>query len=197
MSKNVINQAVNVLKQGGVILIPTETVYGIAVDATNKSAVDKIYQIKKRDIAKPLQILVKNLEMAKDFVKFNQISENAAKKYWAGPLTLILDEIENSKISENIKSTNKTLGVRVAKHEITSLIFQNIDFPLAATSANISGEASSVDFTQAKNSLGGKVDFMIDGGKVELGKASTVADLRDINHPKIIREGILTLKDLL
>lgn len=192
-NNNLLHQAALTLKQGGVIIIPTETVYGIAADATNKSAVDKIFQIKQRDSNKPLQILLHNLKLTKNYVNFNEKSENLAKQYWPGPLTLILDEKEGIDISKNIHTDDKTLGVRVTKHEILDQLFELIDFPLAATSANISGEPAITNFKKANELFEGKVDYILDGGNCTLGEASSVIDARDENNIKILRDGAVKL----
>ena len=160
-----LHQANLILKQGGVIIIPTETVYGIAADATNKSAVDKIFAIKKRSSSKPLQILVKNIRQAKRYAIFNEKAEMLAEKYFPGALTLILNEKEGSNISKNIHSTDKSLGIRIPDHKILTELFEYIDFPLACTSANISSEKPIIDFRAAKEIFEDMVDFTIDGGK--------------------------------
>ncbi|HCR86160.1 MAG TPA: threonylcarbamoyl-AMP synthase [Alphaproteobacteria bacterium] len=189
-----INNAVLALKKGGVILIPTETVYGIAADATNKNAIQKIYQIKQRDASKPLQLLVKNLKEAEKFVSFNEISRKAALKYWSGPLTLILNEKGNNNLSKNLNNSDGTIGVRVPNHQILAELFEHIDFPLAATSANLSGNRPFLEFKQAEEYFTGRVDYLLDGGNAEIGEASTIADLR--NNINIIREGKITAKDI-
>lgn len=190
---NLLHQAALTLKEGGVIIIPTETVYGIAADATNKSAVDKIFQIKQRDENKPLQILLHDLELARDYVSFNEKSESLAKEYWPGPLTLILDEKDGVNISKNIHTKDKTLGVRVPKHKILDQLFELIDLPLAATSANISGEPAITDFQKANKLFESKVDYILDGGDCKLGEASSVIDARNENNIKILREGAVKL----
>jgi L-threonylcarbamoyladenylate synthase len=192
MANKIIEEAIKVLKDGGVILIPTETVYGIAADATNPEAVEKIYKIKNRPREKALQLLVPNLESARKYADLSGLSEMAAQKYWPGELTLVLDKVDESISHLNING--KEVGVRVPRHEILDELFANIDFPLTATSANISGQPASTTFSEASE-IGKSLDYLIDGGDCEIGIASTVADLRDPSEIVIHREGIITLSD--
>lgn len=182
-----IKKAASALKMGGVILIPTETVYGIAADATNKSAINKIYQIKQREASKPLQLLVKDLTQAQKYAVFNKPSLAAAENNWPGPLTLILNEKPGTNLSKNLNSHDGTIGVRVPKHEVLDILFNLIEFPLAATSANLSGEPPFIKFSQASSFFRHKLDFMLNGGKLELGKPSSIMDMRDENCIKTIR----------
>lgn len=192
MKNKIIEEAIEVLKSGGVILIPTETVYGIAADATNPEAVEKIYKIKNRPREKALQLLVPNLESARKYADFSGLSEKAAEKHWPGELTLVLDRVDES--ISHLSTNDGTVGVRIPRHPILDELFARIDFPLTATSANISGQPASTTFAEAQE-IGKKLDFLIDGGDCEVGIASTVADLRDPNKITLHREGVITSSD--
>ena len=188
-----IKEAVTALKKGGIILIPTETVYGIAADATNKNAIRKIYEIKQRDASKPLQLLVKNLAEASKYALFNEPSRKAAETYWPGPLTLILDEIKGNNLAQNLNSNDGTIGVRVPKHEILDELFNKIGFPLAATSANLSGEKPFTGFEEAKTFFNNKLDYFLDGGNIKLQEPSAILDMRDERCIKTIRKNATIL----
>jgi L-threonylcarbamoyladenylate synthase len=187
MQKQIL-QAVETLKNGGVILLPTETVYGIAVDARNKSAVEKIYEIKNRDYSKPLQIMVSSVEEAKKIAEFNNKAQELAKKYWPGALTIIL-KLKPDYLANNFNKMNDTVGIRIPNHSLALEILRAFNSPLAVTSANISGKGDNISFAEAKTSLGDKLDLLIDGGSSDIGISSTVIDLTDETNPKILRQG--------
>ena len=182
-------EAIKILKSGGIILIPTETVYGIAVDARNKSAIDKIYNLKKRDNSKPLQIMVKNLEEAKKLADFNIPSLKLAEENWPGALTLILNQKDGSSIASNFNQINQTIGIRIPNHPVALQLLENIDFPIAVTSANISGQQSNITYQSAKEIFEDSLGYFLDGGKSEIGISSTVIDYTDEKSPKILRKG--------
>ena len=190
--QNQILQAVETLKNGGVILLPTETVYGIAVDARNKSAVEKIYEIKNRDYSKPLQVMVASLEEAKKIAEFNSKALELAKKYWPGALTIIL-KLKPDYLANNFNKINETVGIRIPNHPMAIEILRHANFPLAVTSANISGENAHVIYEEAKKNFAGKLDMFIDGGESEIGISSTVIDITDESNLKIVRKGSIKL----
>ncbi len=181
-------KAVETLKNGGVILLPTETVYGIAADARNKSAIEKIYEIKGRDLTKPLQVMVATLEEAEKIAVFNDEARALAKKFWPGALTIIL-KLKQGSLPNNFNKLNDTIGIRIPNHEIALEILREFNAPLAASSANISGDTDNVSFAEAKGSLGEGPDFFVDGGGSVIGISSTVVDMTDGKNPKILRQG--------
>ncbi len=181
-------KAVEILKKGGVILLPTETVYGIAADARSKSAIDRLYQIKNRDYSKPLQILVSSLKEAEEIAVFGPKARELAKKHWPGALTIIL-KIKPSSLPNNFNKVNETVGIRIPNHPVAIEVLRQLNSPLAATSANISGNDPNIDFASASKTLGDKLDLLIDGGGSAIGISSTVVDLTDENEVKILRQG--------
>jgi L-threonylcarbamoyladenylate synthase len=202
-------QAVKTLRKGGVVLIPTETVYGLAVDASNSSAVKRLYEIKKRDHSKPLQIMVPSLSDARKMAIFSGKALELAKKFWPGALTMVLklrpealktesnpapqQDKFDPRISPEINKLNDTVGIRIPDHPIALEILRQVDFPLAVTSANISGDESTVSYAEAEKILGNKLDFLIDGGESRIGISSTVIDASVDNEINIIREGSIKL----
>lgn len=186
--QNQILQAVEILSKGGIILLPTETVYGIAADARNKSAVEKIYEIKERDYSKPLQVMVANIDKAMEIAIFNNKALELAKKFWPGALTIIL-KIKPGSLPNNFNKVSDTVGIRIPDHEVALKILDQFGAPVAVTSANISGDPSNINFAEAKKIFGNKLDFFIDGGDSRIGVSSTVIDLTDEKHPKILRHG--------
>ncbi len=186
----VIKEAVKVLKRGGIIVYPTETAYGLGADFLNLKAIAKIYKIKGRNFKKPLAVLVSSLAMAKRFVSFNKVSSALAKKYWPGPLTIILNF--KIQILKEFRIKNyKTLGLRISSNKLATLIVRKLGKPLTSTSANISGKLDcySVDEIESQfEKRKYKPDLIIDAGRLPKRKASTVVKITD-GQIKILRKG--------
>ncbi len=191
MDKKVL-QAVKTLKGGGIVLLPTETVYGIAADARNKSAVERIYAIKQRDAAKPLQLLVPSLEVAETIAHFNDKAIQLARKFWPGALTIVL-KLRADGIVNHFNATGDTVGIRIPAHPIALEVLRELGSPLAATSANISGGDDNISFEAASSALGDKLDALIDGGESKVGISSTVVDATDPSDIKILRQGSVVI----
>lgn len=175
-----IKKSVEILRNGGVIIFPTETVYGIGCAYDNQEAIDRIYKIKNRPKDKPLQILIADKKQLEDLTTdIPKEAQEMIDKEWPGPITLIL-KVKN-------KNENKTIGIRMPDHPIALQIIKELGKPMAATSANLSGEPAPITIEQVRI----KADLIIDGGKTEQGIASSVIDFT-INPPKIIRKGIVS-----
>ncbi len=187
MTEN-INKAVETLKAGGVILLPTETVYGIAADARSKSAIEKIYDIKGRNNSKPLQVLVSSLEQAEEIAEFNVKARELARKFWPGALTIVL-KLRSDGIPNYFNKNSDTIGIRIPNHPIALEVLRELGSPLVATSANISGESDNITFAAAQKTLGDKLDMLLDGGESKVGVSSTVVDLTNPAEVKILRQG--------
>lgn len=133
-----LNEAVTILNKGGVVICPTDTIYGFLADATNKKAVEKIYKIKKRPRSKPLPIFVKDLKMAKELAEIDDRQEKILKKYWPGKYTFVL-KAKNQKPKSKIYGINKdTIAIRVPKYKFLNDLLKKINKPLVQTSVNIS-----------------------------------------------------------
>jgi L-threonylcarbamoyladenylate synthase len=187
-----IETALTVLRRGGVIVFPTDTVFGIGADAGNEAAVRKIFQIKRRSADKPIPVMVHSIRdlplVARD------IPESAlslVKNHWPGPLTIVLFKAEN--ISPLLTGGSDRVGIRIPNHPITLEILNKFGQPLAVTSANISGQSETATYEQALNIFQGQVDLILPG-EVKYKGVSTVVDFTCI-PPKIIREGIIKLDD--
>jgi L-threonylcarbamoyladenylate synthase len=129
------------LKRGKVIVCPTDTVYGLIADATNKKAVGKVFKIKKRPINKPISIFVKDIKMAKKLAKINRNQENFLKSVWPGKVTVILKP--KRKFPKGVGRPEKEIGLRIPDYKIINQLLSIIDRPLTGTSANISGKPAS------------------------------------------------------
>jgi len=170
-SKKALSKAVSILKKGGVVICPTDTVYGFLADATNKKAVEKIYKIKKRPKSKPLPIFVKDINMAKELAFIDTDHEKVLKKYWPGKYTFV--------VKLKVAHKNNTIALRVPKHPFLQKLLKKINKPLAQTSVNISGEETLTRIQDIVDTFGKEksVSLIIDGGDIKKGKSSKIIDI--------------------
>ena len=186
-----IKKAKKLLNKSECIAIPTETVYGLAANAYSDIACKKIYKLKKRPKNNPLIVhYLSNKILKKDCI-FNKNFLKLYKKFCPGPITFILDLKKSSKISKIVTNKKKSLAVRFPKHPVTRNLLKNINFPLAAPSANISSRVSAVSSSDVKDDFGKKVKYVLEGGKSSIGLESTIIDIR--KKPKILRLGGLKI----
>jgi L-threonylcarbamoyladenylate synthase len=169
-----LKKAVKTLKNGGVIAFPTETVYGLGALLKDKKAVARIFEIKKRPKAKPLQILIASLEEAKKLGIFNKQALELAEKGWPGPLTLVV--YKKRTVPKIVTGGRATVGLRIPDHRIALELIKQCG-PIVATSANKSGERPAVNFRQVKSKVP-EVDYILPG-RVTLGQASKVVTVTD------------------
>ncbi len=191
---NDINLAKKILDKNGLVAIPTETVYGLAGNATNKEAVNKIYLIKKRPFEDPLICHTNSLEKILNYTK--NIPETAIKLadyFWPGPMTLIF---EKKNIIPDITTSNlSTVGFRIPNNSITLELLHQLDYPLAAPSANIFGYISPTETKHITQNFKSGIDYILDGGKCNLGIESTIIGFHN-NIPVIHRLGSLIIEDI-
>ena len=186
-----IKKAQKLLNKRECVAIPTETVYGLAANAYSDIACKKIYKLKKRPKNNPLIVHYFNIQTLKKDCIFNNNFLKLYKKFCPGPVTFILDLKKNSKISKIVTNKKNTLAVRFPKHPITRSLLKNLNFPLAAPSANLSSKISAVSSSHVKEDFGKKVKYILDGGKSSIGLESTIIDIR--KKPKILRLGGLEI----
>lgn len=172
-----VNKAVEYLKNGKLIALKTETVYGAACDPSNPSAIKKLYFLKKRPHHNPLIVHVNSLEMAEKIVIFSDEAKKIANHFWPGPLTLILPKKNNDLINGLVVSGLKTMAVRMPNSSIFQKILKKFNKPIAAPSANKSGYISSTSALHVLDSFGKEIDLIIDSGKSKIGLESTILDL--------------------
>lgn len=193
IDEKVIDKAVEILKDGGVVAFPTETVYGLGADALNERAVDKIFKAKGRPQDNPLIVHVSSKNI-KDYVE--EVPDKARvlmDKFWPGPLTIILSkkDIIPNKTSANLN----TVGVRMPDNIIARKIIEKLGRPVAAPSANISGRPSPTTYERCVEDLDGKVDMIIGYGESDVGIESTIIDYTDF-PPAILRPGKITFEEI-
>ena len=167
IKKEEVNECVKTLQNGGLIVFPTETVYGIGANAYCKESVEKIYEVKKRPEEKPLSIMVSSTrEISKYAVINNDIERNIIENFMPGPLTIILNKKEG--VFDYISSGKNTIGIRIPDNDMIMEILKESELPIVAPSANISGEPSGVVFEDILKDFNGKVDICINGGKQKI-----------------------------
>ena len=176
------------------VAIPTETVYGLAGNAYSSNAVKKIFKLKKRPSFNPLIVHYSKIRDLQKDCKINQYFIKLYKKFCPGPLTFVLKLKKNSQISKYVTNKKKTLAVRFPKHSITRLLLKNLNYPLAAPSANLSTKVSAVEPKHINEDFGNKIKFILKGKKSKIGIESTIVDLT--NKPKILRLGGLEIEKI-
>jgi L-threonylcarbamoyladenylate synthase len=178
-----VSRACKILRQGGVISFPTDTVYGLAADASNFEAVEKIFKLKTRDPKKPIAIFVKDLEAARKIFLFDELTEKFAKKFASQSLTLVLEMKANisDKLASNLNLNNeKFLGFRIVNHDFVKNLLADFDGILAVTSANPSGENAALSAEEVEKYFSNSnLDLLIDGGKSKNTVASTVIKINE------------------
>lgn len=184
--------ACELLKAGKIISFPTDTLYGLAVDASNSKAVSDLYKIKNRDHKKPITIFLRDLDAAKKIFSFDEKSKEIAEKYLPGALTLILKTRDDSlSLSPNLnEDSNNFLGFRIVDSFFVRNLFKKFDGILAVTSANISGDKPAKDSDEVKENFS-NIDLIIKG-KISKQQASTVAKITN-NKIIILRQGAISL----
>jgi L-threonylcarbamoyladenylate synthase len=194
-SDSAITHAAALIQQGRLVAFPTETVYGLGADATNDAAVAAIFSAKQRPEFNPLIIHVANADAARSLVEFNELATRLAKQFWPGALSMILPRRTDCPVSLLAGAGLDTLALRVPEHGIAQALLVAADRPIAAPSANRSGQISPTEAAHVNESLGASVDLILDGGPCSLGVESTVLDLTwDV--PAILRPGGVTREDL-
>ncbi len=179
------------LRAGGLVAMPTETVYGLAADATSDAAVAAIYAAKERPAINPLIAHVLDIEAAREHGLFGREAETLARAFWPGPLTLVLPVAPGSRISLLARAGLDTVALRAPSHETARALIEAAGVPLAAPSANRSGRVSPTTAAHVAADLDGRVDFILDSGPCRHGLESTIVACLG-PRPQLLRPGALT-----
>jgi L-threonylcarbamoyladenylate synthase len=184
--------AADVLKHGGIVAFPTDTVYGLAVLPSLEDSIESLYIIKGRSREKAIALLLANSQqLAQVTLNPNSMARKLAEKFWPGPLTLVIPRHPN--LPDSL-STTPTIGVRVPNHPVT-LSLLNLTGPLAVTSANLSGQENTRTAREVLEQLNGRFHLLIDGGETPGGVPSTVVDCTG-PRPSVLREGPIRLAEI-
>lgn len=191
-----IKRAAEIIRRGGLVGMPTETVYGLAADALNGKAVSKIFRAKGRPGDNPLIVHVAAFEDIEKYKLVREIPEKAkilADKYWPGPLTIIMKKSDI--IPDEVSAGLDTVAVRIPSHPVAASLIREAKTPIAAPSANLSGSPSPTTAQHVMNDMKGRIEAVIDGGESSVGVESTVITLAG-EKPRLLRPGGITLEQL-
>lgn len=189
-----LKEPAKIIKNGGIVIFPTETVYGIGTNGFNEESIRKIYELKKRDFNKPISLLVSNMEMVKMISEdISDLEYALMEEFFPGPFTIILKKKEV--VPDILTANGDTVGVRMPSGEIAKKLIEYAEVPIATPSANISGKPSGTNINNIIKDFEGKVDYIIDSGESKLGVASTIVKVVD-NVPHILREGSITKEQI-
>lgn len=181
-----IEEAASVLKNGGLVAFPTETVYGIAANLLNKDTINRLYEIKKRPKDKPFSIHIADFAaLTKLGIVLSKDAERLIKRYWPGPLTAVAFNKKNEKV-----------GLRMPDNKVALALIKKANVPVVAPSANISGNKPPICAEELTSEIYGTVDIILDGGKANIGMESTVIDITEKPF-KVLRQGAIPEKELL
>ncbi len=194
LTKEQIGVAAQIIRDGGLVAMPTETVYGLAADALNGEAVAKIFRAKGRPMDNPLIVHIAALEDAKRLVsRFPETARLLAERFWPGPLTMVLPKSEL--IPDEVSAGLDTVGIRFPAHPLAQSLIRESGTPLAAPSANRSGIPSPTAAQHVLNDLEGRIEAVLDGGECRVGVESTVITLA-ADKPRLLRPGGVTLEQM-
>lgn len=189
-----LKQAADIIKKGGIVIFPTETVYGIGVNALNDEAVRKLYEIKKRPKTKPISLLVSDMKMIESVTKdISKTEYKIMEKFFPGPLTIILKKKEC--VSNLVTANKDTVGIRMPKGEIARKLVEYAGVPIATPSANITGNPSAIDIKNLEEDLKENVDCIINGKCTATGTASTIVQVIN-NEVHILRQGTILSNEI-
>ena len=195
VSPDMIVEAAACLRAGRLVAMPTETVYGLAADATSDAAVAAIYAAKERPAINPLIAHVLDIEAAREQAIFSEEAETLARAFWPGPLTLVLPVASTCRISLLARAGLDTVAIRSPSHETARALIDAAGFPLAAPSANRSGAVSPTAAAHVVAELDGRVDWILDGGCCRFGLESTIVACLS-SRPQLLRPGAITREEL-
>ena len=184
--KTDVEKAIQVIKAGGVIAYPTETVYGLGASVFNDNAIRRIYRIKKRLATKGLLVATSNIDQIETISFINKTAKKIIENFLPGPLTIILFKKEI--ISNELTGNKDTIGIRIPDNKFALEIIEKTG-PITSTSANISNKPPAKNALDVREQLGDSVDYIFDGGECKSGLPSTILDISDENLPRILRKG--------
>jgi len=189
-----IREASKVVKNGGLVVYPTDTVYGLGCDPFNIRAVERVFKVKGERKEKPLPILASDIKLIEKIAYINEKARKIAEKHWPGPITLV---VPKKPVLPNVVTCGlASVGVRIPNHTVAIQLINLCDGLLVGTSANKTGKKSPKTAQEANKQLGELVDIVLDGGPTPLGQESSIIDLTS-KKPKMLREGPIKLAEVL
>ena len=191
-----LQKAADIIKKGGVIATPTDTVYGLSADIYNIEAVKRIFEIKKRPHTNPIITLISDIKDLNKLGKTDDKIMSLANKFWPGPLTMIIERIDDNDAIDFLCCGNKGISIRLPDNKIVLDIIKKSGTFIASTSANLSGKENPLSAEEVYKQLGNTVDMIIDGGTADSNLTSTLVNMT-ASPPKILREGLIPSTEIL
>jgi L-threonylcarbamoyladenylate synthase len=189
-----IRVAREILLSGGLVAFPTESFYGLAVNAMNEEAIRRLFRVKRRSMDRPVLILVHNEHALFRYVEhIPDLARNLIQRFWPGGLTLVFQA--GAAISPLLTGGTGKIGIRLSSHPVATALARSIDGPITGTSANISGRPACRNPEEVYQCLGNEIELILDGGATNGGKSSTIVDIT-LDRPEILREGIISRDQL-
>lgn len=202
LSDDHIQEAVQIIKSGGIVAHATETCYGFACDLTNQQAVEKLFALKKREGNLPVIALVSSIDQAKEYVEWNEKAQELAEEHWPGPLTIVLQmksqQVDKSARRQVLSSCRPvdlrptTLALRISPHPVAQKLAELCDIPISSTSANLHGQPEPYDVEEIRKQFGPEEhqpDLVLDSGKLPQAQPSTVVVVKENGEIEVVREG--------
>jgi L-threonylcarbamoyladenylate synthase len=192
--QSAVTKAADVIKSGGMVAVPTESFYGLAVNPIDIKAIHRLFDVKKRGGEQPILILIPSVNLLDQYViHVPEIAHALMNAFWPGGLSLIFEAKPN--LPPELTSGTGKVGVRLSSHPIATALAQAVNGPITGTSANISGKPPCSSAKEVFQQLGEKVDLILDGGETAGGKGSTVLDVTT-DPPVVVREGMVSLEQI-
>lgn len=190
-----VTMAAQVILNGGVVLYPTETIYGLGANALNVEAVEKVFEIKQRDRSKPILVLIPDLESLDGLVmEVPEVGRSLMKFFWPGPLTLVFKA--SPVVSPILTANTGKIGVRLSSDKFCTRLLSVCKIPITSTSANVSGEPNPSSIKKINSRIKDMVDLIIDGGTLNTSVPSTVVDVSS-GIAKLVREGVISFDEII
>ena len=193
-SPDPVQHAIDVLRQGGVVAFPTDTLYGLAADPRSAAAVDRLFAVKGRDAGHAVPLIAANLEQAGEAVVLDHRARRVASAFWPGPVSIVLPA--QRVIREEILGPGRSVAVRVPAHHVARALSEGFGFCITSTSANISRKPPTASPQVVAKTLGGLVDYVLDAGDSPGGQPSTIVDLCG-PEPRLVRAGAIAWERVL
>lgn len=192
--ERLIKYAADQIRAGKVLGMPTDTFYGLAADPLNLHAVDSVYDIKTRSRHKPLSLLIESVDQAEELAFLPDAFHELARKFWPGPLTMIVKA--SSRLPLKVTANTGNVALRVPAAKIPLAVIKAAGIPITATSANLSGASECTTAEQVREQLDGRIEIIVDGGSSPRDVASTIVDLSDPSGWRIMREGAIASEEI-
>ena len=190
----VIESITKELRNGGLAVLPTDTAYALAADATNEDAVRKVFALKQRDESKPLPIVVSDHYMIREYAELSPLAEHLCDAFMPGPFALVVPQKQTSNLAKSLSP--KGIAFRIPENDFTRAVISDLGVPITSTSANLSGDAPLYNSQEVKELFTEKVQVILDAGNLPPTPPSTIVDLTG-TEPKILRQGPVSEADVM